>query len=511
MNIGKVYLVGAGPGDPGLITVKGLRAIRRSDVIVYDRLASPLLLHAAKADVEKVYVGKLPDRHTMKQEEINQLLVDLAKQGKIVTRLKGGDPSVFGRVGEEAGLLADNGVPFEIVPGITSAISVPTYAGIPVTHRDHNTSFTVVTGHEKPEKLESTIQWDKLATGSETLLFLMGVARIGYIAEKLIAHGRDPETPVALIRWGTRPEQQTLIGKLYTIAEQVQQANFQPPAIIVIGDVVNLRDQLQWYESMPLFGKRVLITRASSQSSGLSELIFDAGGEALELPVIKITEPSAEMLSEFDAALRNLAAFKWVFFTSINGVEKFFARMRTLQIDIRQLAKCKLAAVGPKTAEALREKGLYPVQLQSNFDQASLFAHVKGDIAVGDAVLLARADIAAATLPTLLRESGAVVTDVSVYQTVADSQHAAEIVAWLEENGLHIITFTSSSTVHHLWQMLEQYGKQPAQVLANVALASIGPITTQTLAEYGLQATYEAEEATIESLVASMIRGGAKA
>lgn len=511
MNNGKVYLVGAGPGDPGLLTVKGLHAIRRSDAIVYDRLASPLLLHAAKPGVERIYVGKLPDRHTMKQEEINQLLVDLALQGKVVTRLKGGDPSVFGRVGEEAGLLADNDIPFEIVPGITSAISVPAYAGIPVTHRDYNTSFTVITGHEKPEKLESTINWHKLSTGSETLIFLMGVARIAYISNKLIEFGRDPETPVALIRWGTRPEQETLVGTLNTISEQVKQANFQPPAIIIIGEVVRLRDQLKWYENMPLFGKRILITRATTQATGLAELIFDAGGEALELPVIRIEQPNDTLRAELDQAIQQLPSYKWMFFTSVNGVESFFARLQALRIDIRQFAHCKIAAVGPKTALALEAKGIYPVAIPSKYDQATLYEHLKSEIQPGDSILLPRADIAADTLPQYLREHGAVVTEVSVYQTVPAYEHAEELVQLLKDGEISVITFTSSSTVDYLWHLIEQQGEQPEQLLASVELAAIGPITAKSLEQRGLKVSYQAQQATIESLVQSMIQGGRQA
>jgi uroporphyrinogen III methyltransferase/synthase len=485
-----------------------MEAIRRSDVIVYDRLASPLLLHAAKPGAERIYVGKLPDRHSMKQEEINQLLVDLALTGKTVTRLKGGDPSVFGRVGEEAALLAEHGVPFEIVPGITSAIAVPAYAGIPVTHRDFNTSFTVITGHEKPEKLESTVHWDKLATASETLLFLMGVARIGYIAEKLIAHGRDPKTPVALVRWGTRPEQETLVGELATIAEDVARANFQPPAVIIVGEVVSLREQLQWFEKKPLFGKRVLITRASSQTTGLAQLITEHGGEALELPVIRIVEPEADMLAELDAAIDQLATYRWLFFTSVNGVARFFARLQARKIDIRALAHCQLAAVGPKTAQALEARGLYPLGLPSKFDQASLFDQLAERIQPGDTALLPRADIAADTLPRLLQDHGVAVTEVSVYRTVIADEHASELVELLTDGAIQIVTFTSSSTVDACCHLLQTRGIQPTEALAGVEIAVIGPMTTRSVEEHGLRVTYQAEEATVESLVERILQGG---
>ncbi|MBW7458286.1 uroporphyrinogen-III C-methyltransferase, partial [Paenibacillus sepulcri] len=270
---GKVFLVGAGPGDPKLITIRGMECLQACDVVVYDRLASPRLLKYLKAGTKKVYVGKLPDRHTMKQEDINQLLVDLALEGKIVTRLKGGDPTIFGRVGEEAELLQQNGVEFEIIPGITSAIAVPAYAGIPVTHRDLASSLSIITGHESPDKLDQSIYWDKVTNATGTLIFLMGVAKIGYIADQLMKHGKPPETPVALIRWGTRVEQQTITGTLETIEAVVRAADFKPPAVIVVGDVVRQRDKLQWYERKPLFGTRVLVTRARAQSSDLADRI----------------------------------------------------------------------------------------------------------------------------------------------------------------------------------------------------------------------------------------------
>ena len=282
MNKGKVYLVGAGPGDPKLITVRGLEALKRSDVVVFDRLAGPQLLNYARSDAEHIYVGKLPDRHTMKQEDINQLLVDLALQGKTVIRLKGGDPTVFGRVGEEADLLQKNGIIYEIIPGITSAIAVPAYAGIPVTHRDLASSFSVITGHESPEKLDHSIYWDKVTNATGTLVFLMGVAKIGYISEQLIKHGRSPETPVALVQWGTRAEQRTIVGTLGDIDDKVKAANLKPPAVIIVGDVVRQRETLSWVEKKPLFGQRILVTRARSQASELLARIDDLGGETYE-------------------------------------------------------------------------------------------------------------------------------------------------------------------------------------------------------------------------------------
>ncbi|MGE7055963.1 uroporphyrinogen-III C-methyltransferase, partial [Paenibacillus glucanolyticus] len=313
---GKVYLVGAGPGDARLITIKGKECIEKADVVVYDRLASPRLLRWTKPGAQKVYVGKLPDRHTMKQEQINQLLVDFALEGKTVVRLKGGDPTIFGRVGEEAELLYRHGISYEIVPGITSAISVPAYAGIPVTHRDHASSLSIITGHESPEKLDRMIQWDKVTHATGTLIFMMGVAKIGYISRQLIKYGRSPETPVALIRWGTRAEQDTLTGTLADIEDKVKAANFQPPAVIVVGEVVLQRERLKWAERLPLFGKRILVTRARSQASSLVSQIEDLGGEPYEFPVIETVMPSSdEILAGIQQALDKLPMYDWVFFT----------------------------------------------------------------------------------------------------------------------------------------------------------------------------------------------------
>ena len=292
VNKGRVYLVGAGPGDPKLISVRGMEAIQKADVIVYDRLANPRLLKHRRPEAELIFVGKLPDKHILKQEEINQLLVDLALQGKVVTRLKGGDPSVFGRVGEEAELLADNDVIFDIIPGITSSIAVPAYAGIPVTHRDFTSSFAIITGHEYPNKTYSSLDWEHLAKAIGTMVFLMGVANLEQICRELIRCGKPPEMPVALVRWGTWADQLTITGTLADITEKVKEANFKSPAVIIMGEVVKLREKLAWIEKKPLFGRRVLVTRARSQASELVDLIDDMGGEAVEFPVIRLQPPS---------------------------------------------------------------------------------------------------------------------------------------------------------------------------------------------------------------------------
>jgi uroporphyrinogen III methyltransferase/synthase len=502
---GKVYLVGAGPGDPKLITVKGLEAIQKSDAIVYDRLSSPRLLKHAKTNAQKIYVGKLPDRHTLNQEKINQLLVDLALEGKVVTRLKGGDPCVFGRVGEEAELLVEHGIEFEIVPGITSAVAVPAYAGIPVTHRDFNPSFSIITGHEQPEKLDSTINWKQISTATETLIFLMGVAKIEYISKQLIKFGKSQDTPVALIRWGTTIKQQTLVGTLATIAKQVEETNFKPPAIILVGEVVTLREKLQWYEKKPLFGKKVLVTRSRSQSSALADAIDDLGGEAVEFPVIQIQEPTKpEKLKALDQALQSLSQFDRVIFTSVNGVEFFFHRLKVLNLDIRTMTKAVIAAVGPKTAEALSVKGLHVETLPQTYQAEGLLEKLFPQLKKGEKVLLPRADIARSYLPEKLTELGLEVTAVDVYETISSDEGADEIAAQLQNKEINLITFTSSSTVHNLVHILKLQNLEPSRVLEEIDLACIGPVTAQTALDYGLTVKYTAEDATIEGLLSAI-------
>ncbi|WP_409341723.1 uroporphyrinogen-III C-methyltransferase [Paenibacillus sp. MBLB4367] len=504
---GIVYLVGAGPGDPKLISLRGLEAIRKADVVVYDRLASPQLLKHMKDGAEKIFVGKLPDKHMLKQSEINQLLVDLAVQGKTVTRLKGGDPCVFGRVGEEAELLADNRIRFEIVPGITSAIAVPAYAGIPVTHRDFTSSFTIVTGHEYNNKTYSDIDYAKLASATGTIIFLMGVANIANIRDQLLRCGKPADLPVALIRWGTWMEQETLVGTLETIVEQVREANFQSPAVIIVGEVVRLREKLAWFEHKPLFGKRIMVTRSRSQASELAERIDELGGEAVEFPVVQMRQPiDPATLQKLDDALAHLDRYDWVIFTSVNGVEYFYRRLKELRIDVRQMHKARIAAVGPKTAESLLERGIIAESLPSKFQADSLFEALEPMLAAGQRVLLPRADIAAKWLPGKLREVGLDVTEADVYETVlSEAEEVGEIIAMLEAGSIHAVTFTSSSTVTNLLAILAKKGvERPQELLAGLTLACIGPITAETARNAGLTVQAVAEEATIESLVQAL-------
>jgi len=507
MKKGKVFLVGAGPGDPKLITIKGLQCIKQCTAIVYDRLASPRLLKEAPKSAKRVYVGKLPDRHTMKQEDINQLLVDLALEGHIVTRLKGGDPTIFGRVGEEAELLKANNIDYEIVPGITSAISVPAYAGIPVTHRNHASSLSIITGHEKPEKLDHSINWAKVTQATGTLLFLMGVAKISYISEQLMKYGRDPHTPVALVRWGTTPEQQTLIGELHNIAEKVNTHKFESPAIIIVGDVVKQRETLIWYEKMPLFGTRILLTRAAEQSAEFATKIDELGGEPCEFHVISLEKVrEEEKVRAIELVCKQIERYEWIILTSTNGVNHFFSWLAEYRIDIRRFAQSKFVAVGPKTADALKEKGIYVDLIAERFDAEGIIEVMKEEALAGKHILIPHSNMAREILTQHFTAIGAQVTDLPIYENVIATDQEPFIIDWLKEHHIHILTFTSSSTVISFIEVLKLHGiEHPIELIKTYPIASIGPITTKTLQSYGLEATVEASEATIDSLIEAII------
>lgn len=496
MKNGKVYLIGAGPGDIKLITVKGLECIQKADVIVYDRLANPRLLSYRRPDAELIYVGKSPDRHTLTQEEINQVLVEEGLKGKIVARLKGGDPYVFGRGGEEGEELRKAGVAFEEVPGITSAISVPAYAGIPITHRDFTSSFTVITGHEEPGKETSNINWPRLAKDPGTLVFLMGVGNLPQIVEKLIDNGKDGKTPIALIRWGTRSEQQVVTGTLENIVAVVEQAGLKSPAIIIIGQVVTLRDTLRWFEDQPLFGKRVLVTRSREQASVLSEKLENLGAEAWEYPTIKIKAP--DDLTALDKAVANAGMYNWIIFTSVNGVKAFFQRLRAQKLDIRSLKEAKICAIGPKTAEALEEHGLLVDVMPEVFRAEAVLEALQGRIQSGDKILLPRADLARQVLVDSLKKLGAQVDEVVAYQTVlADATDTQLLLEKLRAGEIHVLTFTSSSTVTNFLQLLGEH----RQLLQGITVACIGPITAETAKKNGLSVDICAEQYTIDGLV----------
>lgn len=493
---GMVYLVGAGPGDYQLISMKAVEYLKIADTVVYDRLADDRLLGYARKDAEYIYVGKASSRHTMKQEEINQLLVDKAKEGKIVVRLKGGDPFVFGRGGEEALLLEENGLPFEIVPGITSAIAVPAYAGIPVTHRGVATSFAVITGHEDPTKGSSTMRWDKLSTGVDTLVFLMGVENIARITQQLIANGRAADTPAAVIRWGTKPEQYTLVTTVGEAAADVQKYDIKPPAIFIVGDVVNLREQLAWFDKRPLFGKTFLVTRAREQASLLTQKLEALGARCIEAPAIQIVPPpSYEALS---AAFKVIKSYQWIIFTSANGVARFFEQLMEAGLDARALGNAKIVAIGASTAKKLRGYGVCADIVPAEFVAEGILAALADEVQAGDRILIPRALEAREVLPEKLREAGAVVDVAPVYQTITGESDGAEIMEMLVNRTIDCITFTSSSTVKNLLQLI---GEANLGAVQSAQTACIGPVTAKTCLEMGLEPSLMAKEYTIDGLV----------
>jgi len=498
MKRGKVYLVGAGPGDPALITVKGLECLRKADVVIYDRLIDDSLLEEASPDAEKIYVGKGRGCHAMEQKEINLLIVSKAREGKAVARLKGGDPFVLGRGGEEAEILTANHVPFELVPGISSAYAVPAYAGIPVTHRGLASSFTVITGHEDPEKGKSSISWDKLSTGSDTLVFLMGMANLAQIVKQLVQNGRSPSTTVAVISQGTSPKQRTIIGTLEDIVGKAKTENFEPPSVIVVGEVVGLREKLRWFDNLPLFGKRILVTRAEHQAKELSQLLLSRGAMPVGMPVIEISLPRS--WRELDRAIRNLPSYGWTVFTSVNAVEIFWKRLYALELDSRWLADAKIGAIGPATAGALEERGIHPDYVPEVYTSQGFLAGLKKKDISGCKVLLPRADIADNEISDGLANLGAEIHQVTAYRTTAATGAALQAKQLLSRGEIDVITFTSASTVNNLLAILGQKW----EVIKQAKLACIGPKTAAVLTEKGIKADIVAREHTIPGLVEAL-------
>ena len=499
MPKGKVYLVGAGPGDPGLLTLRGKEVLEMAEVVIYDYLANPRFLDYAPPEAERIYVGKKGGDHTLSQEGINDLLVQKALNHTVV-RLKGGDPFVFGRGGEEAQVLKRAGIPFEVVPGVTAAIAVPAYAGIPLSHRDHTASIAFVTGHEREDAGDSKIAWDKLATGVGTLVFFMGVKNLPEICGSLMAHGRGPETPVAVIRWGTTTEQETVVGNLGNIVEKVREAGLKPPAITVVGGVVDLRDELNWFERRPLFGRRILVTRAREQASEFKEKLEELGAHCIEFPTIAIEPPPS--WEPLDDAISRLSSYDWVVFTSVNGVRFFMERLLHSGLDVRELKGVRLAAIGPKTAESLRKYGLRLDLVPREYRAEAILEGLAGEKVEGMRFLVPRAMVARDILPDTLRQRGAEVEVVPAYQTVLPSRKSPEILDRLLKREIHCVTFTSSSTVSNFFSLFDRVEIHAA--LQGAAIACIGPITADTAEEFGLRTDIMPAEYTIPALVQSI-------
>ena len=494
---GRVYIIGAGPGDPGLITLRGVQCIREADVIIYDHLVSPEILRHAGEKTRLIYAGKQGGDHTLSQWEINNLLVAEAGQGAIVARLKGGDPFIFGRGGEEAEVLREAGIPFEVVPGISSAVAVPAYAGIPLTHRNHTVSVAFVTGHEDPAKGKSDLDWPTLA-GIGTLVILMGVKNLPAIAENLIRNGKDAATPAALIRWGTTPDQETLTGTLGDIAQKAEERRFSPPSIFVVGGVVGLRETLNWFETKPLFGRGIVITRPEAQTEELSEPLRARGARVIHFPVIRIAPP--ESWEELDGAIDRLESYRWIIFTSANGVAFFFRRLRERGRDIRDLKGIRVATIGPATASAVETLGIRVDLVPEEFISEGVVKAFAGEDLRGRRVLLPRAEQARDVIPEGLAKMGADVDVATAYRTVRSDRNAAELESFLAEDKVDVITFTSPSTVANFLEIMGPDFHLPSKV----RIACIGPVTETAARRAGLPVDILQERYTIPGLVEAL-------
>jgi uroporphyrinogen III methyltransferase/synthase len=499
---GMVYLVGAGPGDTGLLTLRGAELLRRADVVVYDALVNRELLQLAPKTAEVIYGGKRAKEHAISQSELNDLLISKAKEGKAVVRLKGGDPYVFGRGGEEAEQLADAGVKFEVVPGVSSFVAVPNYAGVPLTHRGFASKITLITGHEDPAKEASSIDWQQVAKTPGTKVIMMGTDRIGEIAKTLVEHGMDSATPIAMVRWGTTGQQRSIEGTLATINDIAAREKIAPPTVAVIGEVVKLRNKLNWFEKRPLFGQHIVVTRTREQTGTLASKLHDLGAEVLEVPTIRLDPPTHRQ--ELVDALLELNTYDWLVFTSPNGVTTFFEYFFRQFHDMRDIGGARIAAVGPATANKLKELHL---QVDLMPDEA-LAANIAEAFAEFESIenlkiCLLRAEVANPELPKELEAMGAIVDDIACYKTVPELEDPAGAGARLLEMGADWITFTSSSTVEHFHARFDL----PALLkkFPDIKLASIGPETSKALAALGLKPAIEAKEHTIEGLVTALV------
>jgi len=499
---GVVYLVGAGPGDIGLLTVKGLRYLQKAEVVVYDFHLNAQILNYIKHDAEFIYAGKRGGHHTMTQNEINAMIVEKAKEGKIVCRLKGGDPFVFGRGGEEAQVLAREGIRFEVVPGVSSSVAAPAYAGIPLTHRLFSSSFAVIPGYEDTTKEESAIDWTKLATGVGTLVFLMAVKNIDLVTKKLIENGRAPDTPVAVIRWGTRPDQKTLVSTVKDIAGLVREKDIKPPAVMVVGDVVTLRSELKWFEERPMFGHRVLVTREHAEGF---EPLEELGAEVLQFQTVEVVPP--ETWADLDRCIDAISSYDWLIFTSSNGVKYFFMRFFEKDWDIRELKGMRICAIGTKTAGELKKYGLKVDLVPEEFRAEGLIKAITqdkergkagGDVLKGMRFLLPRAEVAREIFPEKVRELGGIIDVPIAYRAVKPELHGKRLKRFLKEGRITVATFTSAATFTNFREIM---GDDADGLLRNVAIAVIGPVTAQAIEKAGLKVDIMPKEATVEAMV----------
>jgi uroporphyrinogen III methyltransferase/synthase len=514
---GKVYLVGAGPGDIGLLTVKGLRCLRKAEVVIYDFHLNAQILNYINQQAEFVYAGKRGGHHSMTQDEINTILVQKAKEGKIICRLKGGDPFVFGRGGEEAETLSSEGIEFEVVPGVSSSIAAPAYAGIPLTHRLFSSSFAVIPGYEDITKEQSAIKWSKLATGVGTLVFLMAVKNVEVITKNLIENGLSPDTPVAIVRWGTRPDQRTIVGTLQNIAEILKEKEIKPPAVMVVGEVVRLRESLQWYEKKPLFGHRILVTREHLEGF---EPLEELGAEILAFPTIEIVPP--QTYNELDKALGMIETYHWLIFTSRNGVKYFFKRFFEKDRDIRDLKGIKICAIGSRTAKEIKQYGLKVDLIPEIFSAEGLIEAIinmqpkkrkskiqsasggrKSKTLKGVRFLLPRAEVAREIFPETVHELGGEIDIPVVYRTIKPESHGKRLRRFLKEGKFTIATFTSAATFNNFREII---GEDVEKLLKGVAIAVIGPVTAKAIEKTGLRVDIMPRESTIDAMVSEIMR-----
>ncbi|PIP04928.1 MAG: uroporphyrinogen-III C-methyltransferase [Syntrophobacterales bacterium CG_4_8_14_3_um_filter_49_14] len=496
MKKGKVYLIGAGPGDPGLITIRGVRCLQISDVIIYDHLVGKEILRHAKDTARLIYAGKEGGKHTLSQKEINQTLIEEAGHGHIVARLKGGDPFIFGRGGEEAQALARAGIPFEVIPGVTSAVAVPAYAGISLTHRGYTSSVAFVTGRQDPTGEERDIDWEALARVG-TIVFLMGVKNLPHIVANLIKHGKDAATPAALIRWGTTADQETLACPLKDMGKKAEERHFSPPAILVVGQVVSLREDLNWFEKKPLFGKGIVITRPEAQAHEFAALLQEQGARVIYFSVIEIVPP--EDLQYLDHAIEGLEKYQWIIFTSANGVDFFFARLRERGRDIRDLKGIRICAIGPATGDRIEKLGIRVDLVPETFISEGIVEAFFGLDVRGQRFLLPRAEQARDIIPQGLAKLGASVEVVTAYRTVNSGRKKEDLEELIKQGKVDVVTFTSPSTVT---KFLETMGKGGGFVLPpNIKIACIGPVTENAVRKAGLSVDIMQEQYTIPGLV----------
>jgi len=494
---GICYLVGAGPGDLGLVTLRAKECIERADVLVYDALSNPELLQWTKAGCEKINVGKRAKNHALPQDQINALIVERSQAGKSVVRLKGGDPMIFGRGGEEAAELAEAGVPFEIVPGISSTIAGPAYAGIPVTHRDHNTQLTIFTGHEDPTKGFSSIDFAQLAKAPGTKVFVMGVSRLREITGAFVAHGADPETLIALTRWATTGAQKTITGTLSNISDIAERENFGSPAVAVIGSVVKEREKINWFEKRPLFGKRIVVTRTREQAGGLSRALRDLGADVIELPTIRIELPEDRLT--FAEMVTHAHEYDWLVFTSPNGVERFFDAFFATFEDARSLGSPRIAAIGTGTANKIREYRIGVDLIPEKFVAEGLIESFKKINVENLTMLWVKAAESREIVGDGLTKLGAIVDECIAYRTVPETGDPTGAKARLAEQGADLITFTSGSTVDHFFELGLEW---PEGCVAG----SIGPVTSETLRKHNRPPAFEAHPHDIPGLVAAIVK-----